>query len=124
MPASTLLDEHDNLVRNPTFAARVRTAFTRVAREVLAEAPEVDGNPLRVALARSVLNPNDFTAPGLAPVIASDPAVSEAAAAGRITGEPDSAQAAVTDEQILTAVRAAWNLTAGVSSGVLPRSPL
>ncbi|AKN68773.1 hypothetical protein QR97_02215 [Streptomyces sp. PBH53] len=116
MPVSTLLDEHNQLVRNPTFAARVRTAFTRVAREVLSEDPETPGNPLRVSLARTVLNPSDFTNPGLTPVIAADPDISAAAAAGYQPDVPDSAQAAVTDEQILTAVRNAWNLTAGVTT--------
>jgi hypothetical protein len=112
---STLLDEHNHLVQNTSFAARVRTAFTRVAREVLQEDPTTPGHPLRMSLARTVLNPGDFTAPGLAPVIAADPGVSTAAAAGYVEGQPDSAQAAVTDEQILTAVRDAWNLTAGVA---------
>ncbi|MEU8540917.1 hypothetical protein AB0C52_13170 [Streptomyces sp. NPDC048717] len=115
MPVCSLLDEHDHLVRNPTFAARVRTAFTRVAREVLTEDPSTAGYPLRVSLARTVLNPGEFASPGLAPVIAADPAISAAAAAGHIPGDPDSAQAAVSDEQILTAVRAAWNSTAGIT---------
>lgn len=115
MSVCSLLDEHNHLVRNPTFAARVRTAFTRVAREVLAEDPATAGYPLRVSLARSVLNPSDFTSPGLAPVIAADPIVSATAAAGHNPGDPDSAQAAVSDEQILTAVRAAWNPTAGLT---------
>ncbi|WP_328491182.1 hypothetical protein [Streptomyces zaomyceticus] len=112
-PLSTLLDEHNRLVRNSTFHARVRTAFTRVGREVLAEDPQTPGNPLRVGLARSVLNPTDYTSPGYAPTIAADPTVSAVAAAGFVLNDPDSAQAAVTDAQILTAVRAAWDVIAG-----------
>lgn len=115
MPISTLLDEHNRLVRNTTFAARVRTAFTRVAREILAEDPQTPGNPLRVGLARSVLNPGDFTSPGFAPTIAADTTVSSAAAAGYVPADPDSAQAAVTDAQILDAVRASWDVIAGVT---------
>ncbi|MFC0843563.1 hypothetical protein ACFH04_07430 [Streptomyces noboritoensis] len=76
------------------------------------------GNPLRLSLARSVLNPGDYTTPALAAVIATDPAVSDA---GYTPSDPDSAQAAVSDEQILTAVRAAWNITAGVTADVLAR---
>ncbi|GHG80144.1 hypothetical protein [Streptomyces griseocarneus] len=114
MPVLSLLQEHE-LLANPVFCQRVRMAFSRIAREVLAEDPQTPGHPLRVSLARTVLTPNDFTSPGLTPVIASDPVVSGAAAAGHVTGEPDSAQAAVTDEQILTAVRDAWNLTSGVT---------
>ncbi|MEW1700118.1 hypothetical protein ACIQCR_17170 [Streptomyces sp. NPDC093249] len=109
MPVSTLLDEHA-LACDPKFGTRVRMACTRVAREVLAEVPTTPGNPLRVSLARTVLVPNDFTSPGLAPVIASDPGIS-ATAAGR--ADSGSAQAAVTDEQILGAVRSAWNAIAG-----------
>ncbi|MFD4933432.1 hypothetical protein [Streptomyces virginiae] len=113
MPASTLIAEHE-LGRHTLFTARVRTAFTRVAREVLAEDPSTPGNPLRISLARTMINPGDGTTPGLAPVIAADPVISAAAAAGRDDANPDSAQAAVTDEEILLAVRRAWNLTAGV----------
>lgn len=115
MPVSTLLSEHDLLMRNTKFAARVRAAFTRVAREILAEDPTTPGNPLRVSLARTVLNPGDWNNPGLAPVIAADPTVSAAAAAGFISDTLDSAQAAVSDDLILAAVRSAWNITAGVT---------
>ncbi|MBT2395260.1 hypothetical protein [Streptomyces sp. ISL-100] len=117
MPSrSALVHEHD-LISNPVFCARVRMAFTRVAREVLSQQgdPGTPGNQLRVSLARSVLNPPDLTAHGMAPVIASDPDVSTAADAGRIDGQADSAQSAVTDELILAAVRNAWDLTAGVN---------
>ncbi|MGA5411552.1 hypothetical protein ACPCSC_30395 [Streptomyces lavendulocolor] len=121
MPVSPLLDEHDLLVRNAKFAARVRMAFTRVAREVLTESPDTPGNPLRVSLARALLNPGDLTGPGMAPLIATDPTVSAAAAAGR-TADLDSAQNAVTDDQILNAVRGAWNLAAGVSSELMTQT--
>lgn len=116
MPAFSLLDEHNVLVRNTQFSARVRMAFVHIAREILAEDPNTPGNPLRASLARTWLTPSDFNSPGLTPVVASDPDVAAAAAAGYVVGQPDSAQAAVTDEQILAAVRNAWNMTAGVTS--------
>ncbi|MEU6755974.1 hypothetical protein [Streptomyces sp. NPDC046685] len=112
MPISTLLNEHE-LMRNTTFTARVRAAVCRVARDVLVEDPTTPGNPLRVSLARQVLNPGGWTTPGLTPVIATDAEISAAAAGSPDT--PDSAQAAITDELILDAVRRAWNLTAGVA---------
>ncbi|MFE1270624.1 hypothetical protein [Streptomyces sp. NPDC058758] len=113
MPISALIDEHA-LMRSPAFADRVRTAFVRVAREVLAEDPDTQGYPLRSALARNALNPSDLTGPGYAPALATDPLVSAAAAAGRVEGQPDSSQAGITDEQLLDAVRRTWNLIAGV----------
>ncbi|OEJ20999.1 hypothetical protein [Streptomyces subrutilus] len=122
MPASTLLQEHE-LVRNVAFGARVRTAITRVAREVLAEDPATPGNPLRVALARGTLSPGDYTTPGRAGVIAADPAISAAAAASPTPDDPQEAQKAITDEQILTAVRAAWNTMAGLSTYDLAHQP-
>ncbi|MFJ5143069.1 hypothetical protein [Streptomyces sp. NPDC088707] len=115
MPTSTLIAEHDLLMRSTVFAARVRAAFSRVAREVLAENPSISGYPLRSALARGALNPSDLTGPGYAPAIATDPLISAAAAAGQVEGQPDSAQAAVTDDQLLDAVRRTWNLIAGVA---------
>ncbi|RSS97267.1 hypothetical protein EF903_01730 [Streptomyces sp. WAC05292] len=118
MPVSTLLNEHE-LMRDTKFAARVRAAFIREARVVLEEDPATPGNPLRVALARQVLNPGDWTTPGLAPVIATDSEVAAAAATGS-TGTAESAQAAVTDDLILSAVRRAWNVTAGVSPSPAP----
>ncbi|MFD7334941.1 hypothetical protein ACFV98_02910 [Streptomyces violascens] len=115
MSMSPLLAEHDLLVRSSQFCSRVRMAFARIAREVMAESPDTHGNPLRVAFARTVLSPADLAGPGQAAVIATDATVSAAALAAYAEGQPDAAQAAVTDEQILTAVRAAWNITAGVS---------
>ncbi|WP_053641456.1 MULTISPECIES: hypothetical protein [unclassified Streptomyces] len=114
MLISSLLDEHTRLMCNADFCARVRAAFVRIAREVLAERPDTDGYPLRSALARGALTPSDLLGPGYAPLIATDPAISAAAAAGHVEGQPGSAQAAVTDGQLLDAVRRAWNLIAGV----------
>ncbi|MFE0640158.1 hypothetical protein ACFW2Y_00800 [Streptomyces sp. NPDC058877] len=114
MPISSLLDEHARLMSNPDFCVRVRAAFVRIAREVLAEHPDTDGYPLRSALARGALTPSDLLGPGYAPLIATDPVVSAAAAAGYVEDQPSSAQAAITDEQLLDAVRRAWNLIAGV----------
>ncbi|MGW0033077.1 hypothetical protein ACWDXD_25080 [Streptomyces sp. NPDC003314] len=113
MPVSPLAHEHE-LMTCPEFAARVRAAFSRIAREVLAEAPGTAGYPLRAALARGAINPSDLTGPGYAPALATDPVISAAAATGRLEGQTGSAQAAITDEQLLTAVRQVWNSIAGV----------
>lgn len=112
--SASLLDEHDLLVKNPDFCARVRMAFSHTARNVLWESADTPGHQLRVSLARAVLNPTDLTSPGMAAVIATDPTVSAAAAAGKTT-DPATAQAAVSDDVILNAVSAAWNSTAGVT---------
>ncbi|MFB6630044.1 hypothetical protein ACFCWY_09120 [Streptomyces sp. NPDC056362] len=114
MPLSTLSQEHE-LMSSPAFAARVRAAFSRVAREVLAEDRTTSGYPLRSALARGTLNPSDLAGHGYAPAVATDPLISAAAAAGRVEGQADSAQTAVTDEQLLDAVRRIWNSIAGVT---------
>lgn len=117
MTLSSLQQEHDLLARNTLFTARVRMASTRYARSVLVEDPDIPGHPLRVSLARTVLSPSsgDFSAPGLAPVIAADPVISAAAAAGHDPADEDSAQASVTDELIVAAVQLAWDLVAGVT---------
>ncbi|MFP3990981.1 hypothetical protein U9R90_26645 [Streptomyces sp. E11-3] len=115
MPASSLHDEYTLLATNAQFTARVRMAYTHLARDVLTEDQTTPGNPLRASFARSVLNPGDLATPALAALIATDPAISTAAAAGLRADDPDSAQAAVTDTQILTAVQAAWNIAAGVT---------
>ncbi|MFG2141821.1 hypothetical protein [Streptomyces sp. NPDC048650] len=103
------------------FAARVRMAWTYVARQVLDETPETPGNPLRVSLARSVLNPADLsaaTSAGLTPVIATCETVL-AAAATATSQEPAALCEAISDDQLLTAVKDAWNITSGVTPGLL-----
>ncbi|MER7759481.1 hypothetical protein [Streptomyces sp. NPDC097619] len=104
----------NELTHDPVFIARVRAAVTRIAREVLSEPADTPGHPLRTGLARSVLNPADSTTPGLAPSIAADPNISAAAAAAPLPIDGGAAEARITDEQILDAVRQAWDLTAGV----------
>ncbi|MEU7228943.1 hypothetical protein [Streptomyces chrestomyceticus] len=120
MPAIPLSSMHA-LALYPAFAARVRMAWTYVARQVLIEDPATPGNPLRVSLARAVLNPADLsvaTSTGLTPVIATCDTVIAAAAAAS-SQQPDALSEAVTDEQLLTAVKEAWNITAGVPRDLL-----
>ncbi|MFD7505372.1 hypothetical protein [Streptomyces sp. NPDC059850] len=123
MPAISLTAMHTLALYGP-FAARVRMAWTYVARQVLDEAPSTPGNPLRVSLARSVLNPSDLTgatSAGLTPVIATCETVLTAAA-GAPSSEPAELCDAVTDEQLITAVKDAWNITAGVTPDLLDPS--
>lgn len=113
MPELPFVAMHGLALHEP-FIARVRMAWAYTARMVLTESPSTPGNPLRVSLARTVLNPADFDSPGLTPVIATCPIILTAAATALNT-EPAALNAAVTDEQIQTAVETAWNLTAGVT---------
>ncbi|MEU5978443.1 hypothetical protein [Streptomyces sp. NPDC047315] len=121
VPAIPLSSMYALAVHGP-FVARVRIASTCVARQVLMEDPSTPGHPLRASLARSVLNPADLTASasaGLTPVIATADTI-VTAAAGAVSQQPEALNAAVTDAQILTAVRDAWNITAGVPRDLLP----
>ncbi|NEW73771.1 hypothetical protein [Streptomyces rhizosphaericus] len=122
MPALSLTAMHTLALYGP-FAARVRMAWTYVARQVLDEDPATPGNPLRVSLARSVLNPSDLTGAtsGLTPVIATCETVLTAAA-GAPSPEPAALCDAVTDDQLITAVKDAWNITAGVTPALVDPS--
>ncbi|WP_370419020.1 hypothetical protein AB8O64_11235 [Streptomyces sp. QH1-20] len=110
--ASALLTQHA-LATNPSFQARVRMAFSHVAKEICAEDPTTPGHDLRYALARIALNPSDLTASGYAPVIATDTEVAAAAQSVPEGGASDAAQEAVGDELILAAVRKVWNSACG-----------
>lgn len=120
MPAISFAAMHSLALHGP-FAARVRMAWTYVARQVLDEDPATPGNPLRVSLARSVLNPADLaasTSAGLTPVIATCETVLVAAATAA-SQEPAALCEAITDDHLLTAVKDAWNITAGVTPALL-----
>ncbi|MGC5042514.1 hypothetical protein ACLQ16_04255 [Streptomyces albidoflavus] len=120
MPAISLAAMHALALYAP-FTARVRMAWTYIARQVLTEDPETPGNPLRVSLARTVLNPADLTvssSAGLTPVIATcDTIITAAATAG--SQEPAALCDAITDDDLLSAVKDAWNITAGVPRDLL-----
>ncbi|MGI5337648.1 hypothetical protein ACQEVS_09755 [Streptomyces sp. CA-181903] len=108
---SPLLTQHV-LATHPTFQARVRMAFSHVARDVCAEDPTTAGHDLRYALARTAVNPSDLTSPGYASAIATNPAVA-AAAQTAYDGTPDSTDSGVSDELIVQAVRQVWNVLCG-----------
>ncbi|MFJ4880077.1 hypothetical protein ACIP93_33385 [Streptomyces sp. NPDC088745] len=116
----SLRDIHDALISSTAFADRVHVAYLLVAREVLAEPATTHGNPLRVAVARATLNSGDGTSPSSAPnprvaTVATDPDVLAAAATGHTSSDPAGAERSVTDEDLMAAVRAAWDIAANVT---------
>ncbi|QFG13265.1 hypothetical protein SEA_GILGAMESH_73 [Streptomyces phage Gilgamesh] len=107
----SLIIEHA-LAKDETFRARVHLAFLHVAQEVAAEPADTPGHPLRVSLARSLYAP-ELSSDGYAPAVATCPAVSAAAAAAYSEENPAAAQAAVSDDVVLDAVRSLWNSLCG-----------
>ncbi|MFF4902284.1 hypothetical protein [Streptomyces sp. NPDC001068] len=102
------------LADEPTLLPRVRLAIAMIAQEVFAEPPETPGYPLRWNLAKTVLSPTAAqTMQMMVGIVASPPMVAAAAATGA-TGASAMA-AAITDDQILGAIRLGWNAVAGVS---------
>ncbi|MGW1275480.1 hypothetical protein ACWD4V_00790 [Streptomyces tsukubensis] len=120
MPALPLTALHA-LALHPPFAARVRMAWTYVARQVLSEDPGTPGSPLRGSLARAVLNPADLSlsaSTGLTPVIVTcDTIITAASTAG--SEEPSALSAAISDAVLIASVEKAWNITAGVPRELL-----
>ncbi|MEU0427102.1 hypothetical protein ABZ235_26450 [Streptomyces canus] len=103
-----------DLACEPALLPRVRMAIAMIAQEVFAEPPDTIGHPMRWNLAKTVLSPTEAQAAQMmVGIVASPPMVAAAAA----TGFPDSVNmaAAITDEQILSAIRQGWNAVAGVS---------
>ncbi|MFF7838761.1 hypothetical protein ACFZC6_08095 [Streptomyces ossamyceticus] len=92
---------------------RVRMAIAVIAQEVFAEDPSTHGYPLRWNLAKTVLSPTEEQAASMMVGLVLSPGLLAAAAA---TGSTDSAvmAAAITDEQLLAAIRQGWNAVAGV----------
>ncbi|MFB6505605.1 hypothetical protein ACFC07_22060 [Streptomyces sp. NPDC056099] len=90
-------------------------AIALVAQEVFAEDPSTPGYPLRWNLARTALSPTAEQAGGMMTGLVLSPPLLAAAAS---TGSADSAvmAAAITDEQIIEAVRQGWNAVSGVST--------
>ncbi|CAL9326824.1 hypothetical protein [Streptomyces sp. SudanB91_2054] len=109
----SLIIEHA-LAMDSTFRARVHLAFLHVAQEVAAEPTSTPGHPLRVSLARSLYAP-DLASDGYAPAVATCPEVSAAAAAAYTEENPAAAQAAVSDDVVLHAVRTLWDSLCGNS---------
>ncbi|MFJ4084865.1 hypothetical protein ACIP2Z_38730 [Streptomyces iakyrus] len=93
---------------------RVRMAIAVVAQEVFAEPQDTPGYPLRFNLAKTVLSPTEAQAASMMVGLVVSPALIAAAAAAG-TEDPAVMAAAITDEQLLAAVRVGWNPVAGVS---------
>ncbi|MER7497128.1 hypothetical protein ABT033_31585 [Streptomyces pharetrae] len=102
------------LACEPSLLPRVRMAIAMVAQEVFAEAPETPGYLVRWNLAKTVLSPTEAQAAQMmVGIVASPPMVAAAAATG--TTDPSTMAAAISDDQILGAIRMGWNAVAGVS---------
>ncbi|MFJ1552699.1 hypothetical protein [Streptomyces mirabilis] len=118
MPALPLsLNDICGLACEPTLLPRVRMAIAVVAQEVFAEPPGTFGYPMRWNLSKTVLSPTEAQAGQMmVGFVASPPMLAAAAAAvaGGATGFVAMA-AAITDDEILGAVRVGWNAVAGVS---------
>ncbi|MFI7415384.1 hypothetical protein ACIBU0_42790 [Streptomyces sp. NPDC049627] len=92
-------------------------AIAMVAQEVFAEPSDTPGYPARWNLSKTVLSPTEAQAAQMmVGIVASPPMIAAAAtaAAGGAT-DPATMAAAITDDQILGAIRAGWNAVAGVS---------
>ncbi|RZU28339.1 hypothetical protein EV284_6505 [Streptomyces sp. BK022] len=102
------------LANEKTLIPRVRMAIAVVAQEVFLEDASTPGNPLRFSLARSVLSPTDLQAAAMMVGLVASP-LFQAAAITANSSDPAVMAAAVTDEQLLNAVRVGWSAVAGVS---------
>lgn len=105
------------LACEPSLLPRVRMAIAMIAQEVFAEPPNTPGYPMRWNLAKTVLSPTEAQAAQMmVGIVASPPMIAAAAtaAAGGATNPVDMA-AAITDDEILGAIRVGWNAVAGVS---------
>lgn len=115
MPALPLpLTAICGLACEPSLLPRVRMAIAMIAQEVFAESPDTAGYPMRWNLAKTVLSPTEAQAAQMmVGIVASPPMVAAAAATG--TTDPAGMAAAISDDQILGAIRVGWNAVAGVS---------
>ncbi|WP_411147362.1 hypothetical protein [Streptomyces sp. A30] len=96
---------------------RVRMAIAMIAQEVFMEPSSTPGYPARWNLAKTVLSPSEAQAASMmVGIVASPPMLAAAAAAAAAAGaaDPVAMAAAITDEQLLGAVRVGWNAVAGV----------
>ena len=102
------------LACEPTLLPRVRMAIAVVAQEVFAESPDTPGYPMRWNLSKTVLSPTEAQAAQMMVGIVASPPVLAAAAATGVT-DPAGMAEAITDDQILNAIRQGWNAVSGVS---------
>ncbi|WP_328333313.1 MULTISPECIES: hypothetical protein [unclassified Streptomyces] len=115
MPALPLsLAAMCDLACETSLLPRVRMAIAVIAQEVFREDPATPGYPLRWNVARTALSPSTDQAAQMAPGLIVAPALL-AAAASAGSSAPAAMAGAITDEQILDAIRQGWNAVAGVS---------
>ncbi|MFI7299243.1 hypothetical protein ACWCY6_17445 [Streptomyces sp. 900105755] len=119
MPALPLsLQAICGLATEPTLLPRVRMAIAMIAQEVFAEPPDTPGYPARWNLSKTVLSPTEpQAAQMMVGIVASPPMIAAAAAAAAAAGgatDPTAMAAAITDDEILNAIRMGWNAVAGV----------
>ncbi|WP_234021904.1 MULTISPECIES: hypothetical protein [unclassified Streptomyces] len=97
-------------------------AIALVAQEVFVEDPQTPGYPLRWNLAKTVLSPTESQAAAMMVGLVVTPPLLAAAAA---TGASDAVgmAAAITDEQIVDAIRQGWNAVSGVSPSAVAAEP-
>ncbi|MCX5182663.1 hypothetical protein [Streptomyces sp. NBC_00268] len=107
-----------NLACEASLLPRVRMAIAVVAQEVFAEDGSAPGYPLRWNLAKTVLSPTQAQAASMMVALVVSPDLL-AAAAGAGSTDPATMAAAITDEQILDAIRQGWNAVAGVNPTVI-----
>nr|WP_202539223.1 hypothetical protein [Streptomyces sp. SID8379] len=105
------------LACEPTLLPRVRMAIAVIAQEVFAEDPTTPGYPLRWNLAKTALTPTEAQAAQMAIGLVVTPPLLQAAATSGSTAGPEMA-AAITDEQLLGAIRRGWSTVAGVAPAV------
>ena len=103
-----------NLACEASLLPRVRMAIAVIAQEVFAEDGSTPGYPLRWNLAKTVLSPTQAQAASMMVALVVSPDLL-AAAAGVGSPDPATMAAAITDEQILDAIRQGWNAVAGVN---------
>jgi hypothetical protein len=89
-------------------------AIAVIAQEVFAEPSTTPGYPLRWNLAKTVLSPTEAQAASMMVALVVYPELLAAAAAAGTT-DPVVMAAAITDEQILDAIRAGWSVVSGVN---------
>ncbi|GBQ03920.1 hypothetical protein SSP531S_53990 [Streptomyces spongiicola] len=115
MPALPLpLTAICGLACEPSLLPRVRVAIAIVAQEVFVESPATPGYPMRFNLAKTMLSPTEPHATQMMVGIVASPPMLAAAAATGVT-DPSGMAAAISDDQLLTAIRQGWNAVAGVS---------
>lgn len=117
MPALPLpLNTICGLACEPSLLPRVRMAIAMIAQEVFAESVDTPGYPARWNLAKTVLSPSEAQAAQMMVGIVASPPMLAAAVTAAAGGATDSAgmAAAITDDEILAAIRLGWNAVAGV----------